>query len=93
VYVNTYVCTYVRTYIHRYNNTYITYVHYMHIYVHTYVHLVKAHVGTYGNELADQLAKAAEQNRDTSISYNKITKWTLISAIEEEENKMTKPVE
>jgi len=65
----------------------------MHIYVHTYVHLVKAHVGTYGNELADQLAKAAEQNRDTSISYNKITKWTLISAIEEEENKMTKPVE
>ena len=89
MYVNTYVCTYVHTYIGTIILTLHTYI----TYIYTYVHWVKAHVGTYGNELADQLAKAAEQNRDTSISYNKITKWTLISAIEEEENKMTKPVE
>jgi len=89
VYVNTYVCTYVHTYIGTIILTLHTYI----TYIYTYVHWVKAHVGTYGNELADQLAKAAEQNRDTSISYNKITKWILISAIEEEENKMTKPVE
>ena len=89
MYVNTYVCTYVHTYIGTIILTLHTYI----TYIYTYVHWVKAHVGTYGNELADQLAKAAEQNRDTSISYNKITKWILISAIEEEENKMTKPVE
>jgi ribonuclease HI len=29
----------------------------------------KAHVGTYGNELADQLVKEAAQNRDATISY------------------------
>ena len=89
MYVNTYVCTYVHTYIGTIILTLHTYI----TYIYTYVHWVKAHVGTYGNELAGQLAKAAEQNRDTSISYNKITKWILISAIEEEENKMTKPVE
>jgi len=37
--------------------------------------------------------KAAAQNRDTSISYNKISKGTLISEIEEEKNKMAKTVE
>ena len=37
-------------------------------YIHIYVNWVKAHVGTYGNELANQLAKAAAQNGDTSIS-------------------------
>jgi len=45
---------------------------------------VKAHVGTYGNELADQLAKEAARNRNATISYNKIPKGTLISEIEEE---------
>jgi len=54
----------------------------LHAYIHTYVHWVKAHVGTYGSELADQLAKVAAQNRDASISYNKISKRTLISEIE-----------
>jgi len=45
---------------------------------------VKAHVGTYRNELADHLAKEAAWNRDTMISYNKIPEGTLISEIEEE---------
>jgi ribonuclease HI len=46
---------------------------------------VTAHVGIYRNELADQLAKAAAQNRDTTISFNRIPKSTLYSEIEEEE--------
>jgi len=66
---------------------------YIHTYIHTYVHWVKAHVGTYGNELADQLAKAAAQKRDALISYKKIPKGTLICEIEEETNKMAKRVE
>jgi hypothetical protein len=45
---------------------------------------VKAHVGIYGNELADQLAKAAARNRDTAISFNRIPKSTLRCEIEEE---------
>jgi ribonuclease HI len=45
---------------------------------------VRAHVGIYGNELDDQLAKAAARNRDTTISFNKIPKSTLYSEIEEE---------
>ena len=45
---------------------------------------VKAHVGIYRNELADQLAKAAECNRDTAVCFNKIPKSTLYSEIEEE---------
>jgi hypothetical protein len=45
---------------------------------------VKAHVGIYGNELADQLAKAAACNRDTTVSFNRIPKSTLYSEIEEE---------
>jgi REP element-mobilizing transposase RayT len=45
---------------------------------------VKAHVGIYGNELADQLAKGAACNRDTTVSFNRIPKSTLYSEIEEE---------
>jgi len=100
-YVHTYVHTYihsykrVHTYVHRYNtclHTYITYVHYI-TYIRTYIHWFKGHLGTYGNELADQLAKAAAQNGDTSISYIKISKGTFISEIEEEEYKMAKTLE
>ena len=45
---------------------------------------VKTRVGTYGKELADQLAKEAARNRDATNSYNKIPKGALIRAIEEE---------
>jgi ribonuclease HI len=45
---------------------------------------VKAHIGIYGNELADQLAKAAAYNTDTTVSFNRIPKSTLYSKIEEE---------
>jgi ribonuclease HI len=45
---------------------------------------VKAHVAIYGNELADQPAKAAGCNRDTTVSFNRIPKSTLYSEIEEE---------
>jgi hypothetical protein len=45
---------------------------------------VKAHLGIYGNELADQLAKAAACDRDTAVSFIKIPKSTLYSEIEEE---------
>jgi hypothetical protein len=45
---------------------------------------VKAHVGIHGNELADQLAKAAARNRDIKISFNRIPKSTLYSDIEKE---------
>ena len=99
-YIHTYVHTYIRTYIHTYIgiiHAYIltlhTYITYIHTYIRTYIHWFKAHVGTYGNELANQLVKAAAQNRDTSISYNKISQGTLISEIEEEKNKMAKTVE
>jgi ribonuclease HI len=43
---------------------------------------VKAHVGIYGNELADQLAKAAACNRDTTVSFRRVPKSTLYSEIE-----------
>jgi hypothetical protein len=43
---------------------------------------VKAHVEIYGNKLADQLAKAAALNRDTTISFNRIPKSKLYSEIE-----------
>jgi len=45
---------------------------------------VKAHVGIYGNELADKLAKAAVCDRDNTVSFNWIPKSTLYSEIEEE---------
>ena len=45
---------------------------------------VKAHVGIYGNELADQLAKATACDRDTIVSFKRIPKSTLYSEIEEE---------
>ena len=45
---------------------------------------VKTHVGIYGNELADQLAKDAVRNRDSMISFNRIPKSTLYSETEEE---------
>jgi ribonuclease HI len=50
---------------------------------------VKAHVGIYGNETADQLAKAAACNRDTTVS-NRIPKSTLYSEIEEATQKWQK---
>jgi ribonuclease HI len=45
---------------------------------------IKAFVGIYGNELADQLAKAAACNRDTTVSFNRIPKSMLYNKIEEE---------
>jgi hypothetical protein len=45
---------------------------------------VKAHVGMYGNEIADQLAKEAAQNKDTNVEFNRIPKSTLYNKIEEE---------
>ena len=44
---------------------------------------VKALIGIYGNELADQLAKDAAQNRDTVITFNRIPKSILYSETEE----------
>jgi hypothetical protein len=41
-------------------------------------------VGIYGNELADQLAKTAAFNRDTTVSFNMIPKSTVYREIEEE---------
>ena len=38
---------------------------------------VKAHVGIYGNELADRLAKAAARNGDTTVAFNRIPLSTL----------------
>ena len=51
---------------------------------------VKAHVGIYGNGLADQLAKAAACNRDTTVSFKRIPKNTLYSEIEEAAQKWQK---
>ena len=44
---------------------------------------VKAHVGIYGKEIADQLSKEAARNKDATISYNQMPKGTRISDIEE----------
>ena len=48
---------------------------------------VKAHVGIYENELADQLTNAAARNRDTTIAFDRIPLSTLYSEIEEEVKK------
>jgi len=45
---------------------------------------VKAHVCTYGNELADRLAKAVARNSDSEIAFNRIPSSTLYREIEEE---------
>jgi len=45
---------------------------------------VKVHVGIYGNELADRLAKAAARNSDTEIAFNRIPPIMLYREIEEE---------
>jgi primosomal protein N' len=39
--------------------------------------------GNYGNELADQLARAATQNSDTALSFNKIATTTMYSELKE----------
>ena len=46
---------------------------------------VRGHVGIYGNYLADQLVKAAERNRDTTIAFNIIPLSTLYSEIRAKE--------
>jgi len=45
---------------------------------------VKAHVGIAGNDLADQLAKAAASDSEAQITFNRIPISTLLSEIEEE---------
>jgi hypothetical protein len=45
---------------------------------------VKAHVGVYGNELADRLAKEAARRNNTSIAFNRIPKSTLYYEVAEE---------
>jgi hypothetical protein len=44
---------------------------------------VKAHVGIYGNELADQLANASTRNSDIAVSFNRIPTSTLYSELKE----------
>ena len=44
---------------------------------------VKAHAGIYGNEMADQLAKAATRNSDIAVSFNRIPTSTLYSELKE----------
>jgi ribonuclease HI len=45
---------------------------------------VKAHVGIYGNEMADRLAKEAARSKDTNIAFDRIPKSTLYYEAEEE---------
>jgi len=44
---------------------------------------VKAHIGIYGNEMVDQLTKAATRNRDIAVSFNRIPTSTLYSELKE----------
>ena len=44
---------------------------------------VKAHVDIYGNEMVDQLAKAATRNSDIVVSFNRIPTSTLYSELKE----------
>ena len=44
---------------------------------------VKAHIGIYGNEMVDQLAKATTRNRDIAVSFNRIPTSTLYSELKE----------
>jgi hypothetical protein len=45
---------------------------------------VKAHVGIYGNELADRLAKEAARSSGTSTAFNRIPESTLYYDVTEE---------
>ena len=45
---------------------------------------LKAHVGVYGNELADRLAKEAGRSNGTSIAFNRIPESTLYYKAAEE---------
>ena len=44
---------------------------------------VKAHVGICGNELVDQLAKAATRNSNIAVSFNTIPTSTFYSELKE----------
>jgi ribonuclease HI len=46
---------------------------------------VKAHTGILGNELADQLAKAAVRGKDKAISYSRIPTSTLYRELEKKQ--------
>jgi hypothetical protein len=51
---------------------------------------VKAHVGIYGNELADKLAKDVACNKDTTVSFNRIPKSMLYNKTEKATQKWQK---
>jgi ribonuclease HI len=44
---------------------------------------IKAHIGIYGNELAENLAKDVACNKGTTVSFNRIAKSMLYNEIEE----------